>query len=143
MNTYGIAIVTAETEYDHTFAKDFTQRRFLTDIANGSELTSEHIHFANKLLAQMNKKNSAKSSTGGKNGEANSKLMDNICEFMENGRTYTAKEIAKAMTTEENEVSTQKITALMGKLKDSGKITILDDYKPQGSKSKCKGYELV
>lgn len=139
-----------------------TQREFYTLILNGTgtstdtvdgkkvsepvslydaegNLSEAVIDYAKSAIAALDEKNAKRKTSEAetKRKAANSALATSILESLEKGRTYTASELAKTFG-----VSTQKITAIVKPLVADNALTVIEGYKPEGAKSKVKGYAL-
>ena len=139
-----------------------TQREFYTLILNGTgtstdtvdgkkvstavslydetgALSAEVINYAKAAISALDEKNAKRKTSKAETDRkaANSALAEGILTSLEKGRTYTASELAKTFG-----VSTQKISAIIKPLAENGSITVIEGYKPEGAKSKVKGYAL-
>lgn len=113
-----------------------TSREFYNAIATGETITEAMQEYAKAAIKSMDDKNKARRENQSPNQKANAELVANIVAFMEQGKTYTAKELAKAF-----DVSTQKIGGVLAKAEGIE----ISDFIPEGGKAKdrCKGYTLA
>ena len=98
-------------------ANTMTMRTFLQAVI-ANEITDNIIAYAENEIKKLDEKNDKKRKTKSKNQKANDELKEMILDFMAENTTYTSPEIVKYLndsleTTEENALSTQKISALM------------------------------
>lgn len=112
-----------------------TYREFYTAIVSAN-ISDEITEFAESAIAKLDKKNASRSNTLTKTQVENEKIKDEILSQMEEGKTYTCKEIS-----EKHEISTQKTSALMRQLAQSGKVKV-SEVKIKGS-GIVKGYTIV
>ena len=95
-------------------------------LANGQEITvsvDEIITFAEHEIELLNKKANSKSKKETANDAENSRLMEIVTNILLNAeKPLTVSEIM-AENDELNELSNQKVSALMKKLVDCGKVT--------------------
>ena len=112
-----------------------TYREFYTASVSAN-ISDEITEFAESAIAKLDKKNASRSNTLTKTQVENEKIKDEILAQMEEGKTYTCKEISEL-----HEISSQKTSALMRQLAKSGKIDISEvKIKGQGT---VKGYSLI
>lgn len=88
--------------------------------------TDELAAFAQELINKLDKKNSNRKNSTSPKQKANADLKTEIVNYMtENpNRAFTAKELADKYTTPEVEITTQRISALMKQLVDTGTVTV-------------------
>ncbi len=114
-----------------------TAREFYNAIVNGSAITPDMVDFAKSAIEKMDNKNAHRRSTPSKAQVANEEIKTDIITYMtENGR-QSAKSLADYF-----DVSTQKISALMKQMVDSGTVTVIKD-KFAGSSTKVNVYSLA
>lgn len=118
-------------------ANTMTNRDFYTAIANGT-MTDEIKAFAVSALAKIDSKNEKRRNTDTKTQTDNKALLADIVSGMVAGTVYTAKAIA-----DQYSISTQKSSALLRQAVADGRLTVIDKYKAEGSKSAVKGYTLT
>lgn len=140
-----------------------TQREFFTIIANGmgtvtdknadktikgtrtinlmqnpddftEGLNAEIIEYAQAQIAALDAKNANRKTSKA----ANAELAQAILATFEKDKTYTARFIADTFN-----ISTQKATAIIKPYIEDGTLKVIDGYKAEGAKSKCKGYTLA
>ena len=114
-----------------------TNKEFYQAVVNAA-ISDELTEFANKAIAKLDEKNRKKRETTSPNQAANEDIKAQILEnFAANpDRVYTCKEIADEFGT-----STQKISALLKQLVDTGKVTKYDKVK-DSKKNTVKGYQF-
>lgn len=123
-------------------ANTMTMRMFLQAVI-ANEITDNIIAYAENEIKKLDEKNDKKRKTKSKNQKANDELKEMILDFMAEDTTYTCPEIVKYLndsleTTEENALSTQKISALMRQLAENNLVSVIEKVKT--SKGKVKGY---
>ena len=108
---------------------------------NGA-LISEVVEYAKAQITKIEDKNTKRKDGSKPTAKQieNEGIKSTILSLMEVGTTYTAKDIIGFEI--EGVTTTQKVSALMKQLVTAGKVTATD-VKPEGSKSKVKGYSLV
>ncbi len=114
-----------------------TSRDFFTAIINGTAITTEMVEYATAAIAKMDAKNANKRSTLSATQIANSDLKSKILDFMIENGSQSAKSLADNFST-----STQKISALMKQLVDTGNVTVTK-AKFEGSSTKVNVYSIV
>ena len=114
-----------------------TAREFYNAIVNGSAITPDMVDFAKSAIEKMDNKNAHRRSTLSKAQVANEGIKTDIIEYMTENGKQSAKSLADYF-----EVSTQKISALMKQMVDTGKISVSKD-KFAGSSTKVNVYSLV
>lgn len=102
------------------------------------------IDYCEEQIAKLDEKNAGRKDTKSEKDKraANADLANAILTSFEVGKTYTATQLAKKFSTAENEVSAQKVTAVLKPLAETGAIKVIKGYKPEGAKSKVNGYTL-
>lgn len=105
---------------------------------NGFDLTNEVKEFAKASIARLDKKNENRKNSTSPNQAKNEDFKSNIYDDMvaEPNRVFTAKEIA-----DKYGVSTQKISALLRQIVDTGAIKSFETK--DSKKNKVKGYQIV
>ena len=111
-----------------------TQREFFTAITNAN-VSAELIEYAKSAIVKLDEKNEKKKNTVTKTQAANADMKNEILANMAAGTVYVASELATTYG-----VSTQKISALMKQLVETGAV-IVSEVKVKG-KGKVKGYSL-
>ena len=108
---------------------------------NGA-LIPEVVEYAQAQITKIEDKNSKRKDGSKPTAKQleNEGIKSTILSLMEVGTTYTAKDIIGFEI--EGVTTTQKVSALMKQLVTAGKV-VATDVKPEGSKSKVKGYSLV
>jgi Fic family protein len=105
---------------------------------NGFDLTDEVKEFAKTSIAKLDKKNENRKNSTSPNQAKNEDFKSNIYDDMvaEPNRVFTAKEIA-----DKYDVSTQKVSALLRQMVDTGAIKSFEIK--DSKKNKVKGYQIV
>ena len=83
------------------------------------------IEFVDGRLAQLDKKNSAERKPTAKQTE-NAGIKTAICEWMENGVSYTAADVAKTCPACEG-LAVQRVSALLSQLGKDGTLTVTEE----------------
>ena len=112
-----------------------TQREFFTAITNAN-VSAELIDYAKAAIQKLDEKNEKKKNTQTKAQAANADMKNEILANMNAGTVYVASELAATYG-----VSTQKISALMKQLVETGAV-MASEVKVKG-KGKVKGYALT
>lgn len=113
-----------------------TNRDFLTAVKDG-KLTPETIAFAAAAIEKMDKRNSDRKSKPSKTAIANEPLKTAIVEFLnKEGFVATAADVGANL-----EMTTQKASALLRQLVESGEVKSFEVKIPK--KGKCKAYSIV
>ena len=92
--------------------------------------------YAKEQIKKLDEKNEKKRNTVSKNQTANNEIKQQILDYMESETVYVSSALA-----EQFEVTTQKISALMRQLVESGQVEVIDNFKTK--KGKVKGYKKV
>lgn len=115
-----------------------TQRTFLEMVITAN-ISDEITEFAKSRVAHLDEVNANRKAKGTKSQRENVEVKRSILAVMENGTIYTAAQI---MAMEIDGVtSTQKASALLRQMTETGELTV-SDIKIKG-KGKVKGYSLV
>lgn len=113
-----------------------TNREFLNSVIN-NKIDTAVIDFAENQLAKLDERNKKRSSTMNARQRENETLKGGIVGFIEeNGQSVVASEIG-----EQFEISTQKASALLRQLAESGTLTV--DTVKIPKKGKVKAYSLA
>ena len=115
-----------------------TSRTFYMNVINAN-ISDEMTAFAESALEKLDKRNSSRKEKGTKTQHENTAIKSAIINAMDRGTTYTAAEISSLGI--DGITSTQKASALMRQLVESGEVTETT-VKIKG-KGKVKGYTLV
>lgn len=101
----------------------------LIEIVEGANIedTDAVVEFLNHEIELVSKKRNGETKTQKANKELVEKIFDRMVEA---GKAMTATEIFEATKDIEGITSAQKVTALIKKLKDAGRVTKSDDKKP-------------
>ena len=113
-----------------------TNREFLNKVMNNN-IDTAVIEFAKNQLAKLDERNKKRSSTMNARQKENETIKAEIIDFIkENGQSVVASEIG-----EQFEISTQKASALLRQLAESG--TLNADTVKIPKKGKVKTYSLA
>lgn len=113
-----------------------TNRELYTAIVNAN-LSDEITEKAQSLLAQLDARNEKRASTPSKTALANEPIKAAIIGlYTEEVKTLTASEVGTHL-----EISTQKASALLRQMVESGMLTVEEVKVPK--KGKVKAYSLV
>ena len=115
-----------------------TSRTFYMNVVNAN-ISDEMTAFAMSALEKLDKRNNSRKEKGTKTQHENTAIKSAIINAMDRGTTYTAAEISSLGI--DGITSTQKASALMRQLVESGEVTETT-VKIKG-KGKVKGYTLV
>jgi hypothetical protein len=89
-----------------------TYREFYTTIINMNGMDSAMVEFAKSAIDTLDRKNSNRKSGNTKTAKEMAVWREKFIELLTINGDMTAKQIAKALTTDEVEVSTQKVSAI-------------------------------
>lgn len=113
-----------------------TNREFLNSVINNN-IDTAVIDFAENQLAKLDERNKKRSSTMNVRQKENESIKTEIVDFIkENGQSVVASEIG-----EQFGFSTQKASALLRQLAESGTLTV--DTVKIPKKGKVKAYSLA
>lgn len=115
-----------------------TSREFFNAVIEGN-ITDEIKDFAKSQIEKLDSKNAKRKSTDSKTQTANKAIKTSLLFIMEKDKIYTASEVAGMEI--EGITSTQKASALLRQLVETGKLTS-EEVKVKG-KGKVKGYKLA
>lgn len=118
--------------------KAMTAREFFTAVLAIENLRPDLANYATAAIQKLDDRNTQKKNTMTKTQAENEDIKDAILAGLSANTTYTAKMIADAFN-----ISTQKVSALCRQLVAAGAMVEIEGYKPQGAKSKVKGYRLA
>lgn len=90
-----------------------TYREFYTAVINMNGMSTEMVEFAQSAIATLNRKNSNRKNGNSKSAKEMAVWRDKLVALLTANGDMTAKQIAKALTTDEVEVSTQKVSAIV------------------------------
>ena len=110
--------------------------RTINLVVNGA-INPEIVEFAQTSINKLDEKNEKRKNSPAKQKKSaeNEELINQIYDFMTEGRTYTSSEIATAL-----DKTTSKISAMFKVMVSEDRVTVVDGYKPEKGKSKVKGY---
>lgn len=111
-----------------------TNREFLNAVVSAN-ISDEMTAKANALIAVLDKKNESRKGKPSKTAIANEPIKQAMVNYLKGKGTVTASAVAEGM-----EISTQKASALLRQLAESG-LVATSEVKVQG-KGKVKGYTL-
>ncbi len=121
-------------------AKTMTYRSFYETVINFEGMTPEMVEFAKGAIATLDRKNANRKGDNSKTAKAMAEWRDKMTAVLTEGGAMTAKQIAKKLTTEDVEVTTQKVTAIAKSYPD-GILTVYEDKDEK--KNKVKFYKLT
>ena len=90
-----------------------TYREFYTAIINMNNMNDEMIEFAKGAIATLDRKNSNRKNGNTKTAKEMAVWRDKLVDLLTANGDMTAKQIAKKLTTDEVEVTTQKVSAIV------------------------------
>ena len=115
-----------------------TSREFFNAVIEG-KITDEIKDFAKSQIEKLDSKNAKRKTTDSKTQKENKAIKETLLATMEKDKVYTASEISGMEI--EGITSTQKASALLRQMTETGELTVTD-IKIKG-KGKVKGYSLV
>lgn len=89
-----------------------TYREFYQTVIGMNGMSNEMVEFAKNAISTLDRKNSNRKSGNSKSGKEMAVWRDKMIALLTEKGDMTAKQIAKALTTDEIEVSTQKVSAI-------------------------------
>lgn len=90
-----------------------TYREFYNAVINMDNMDTEMVEFAKGAIATLDRKNSNRKNGNTKTAKEMAVWRDKVVDLLTANGDMTAKQIAKALTTDEVEVSTQKVGAII------------------------------
>lgn len=120
-----------------------TQREFFNAVKAIENIDPALVEYADKALTALDNKNAKRSANGSsKTAKAMEEWRTKVNAFLPTAPDtgMTAKQIAKALTTDEEEVSTQKVTAIM-KTYENDTVETYEDKDEK--KNKVKFYRFT
>lgn len=90
-----------------------TYREFYTAIINMNDMNDEMVEFAKGAIATLDRKNSNRKNGNTKTAKEMAVWRDKLVDLLTANGDMTAKQIAKKLTTDEVEVTTQKVSAIV------------------------------
>ena len=115
-----------------------TQRMFLEMVVNAN-ISDEMTAYATERIKHLDDVNEHRKAKGSKTQRANAEVKKAILASLEENTVYTASQVAEMGI--EGITSTQKASALLRQMTETGELTVTD-IKIKG-KGKVKGYSLV
>ena len=115
-----------------------TQRMFLEMVVNAN-ISDEMTAYAMERIKHLDDVNEHRKAKGSKTQRANVEVKKAILASLEENTVYTASQVAEMGI--EGITSTQKASALLRQMTETGELTVTD-IKIKG-KGKVKGYSLV
>ena len=115
-----------------------TQRTFLEMVVNAN-ISDEMTAYAMERIKHLDDVNEHRKAKGSKTQRANVEVKKAILASLEENTVYTASQVAEMGI--EGITSTQKASALLRQMTETGELTVTD-IKIKG-KGKVKGYSLV
>ena len=119
-------------------ANTMTQRTFLEMVVTAN-ISDEMTNYAKERIKHLDEVNEHRKAKGSKTQRANVEVKKSILAVMENGTIYTASQIVEMGV--DGVTSTQKASALLRQMTETGELTVTD-IKIKG-KGKVKGYALA
>lgn len=119
-------------------ANTMTQRTFLEMVVTAN-ISDEMTSYAKERIKHLDEVNEHRKAKGSKTQRANVEVKKSILAVMENDTIYTASQIVEMGI--EGITSTQKASALLRQMTETGELTVTD-IKIKG-KGKVKGYALA
>ena len=119
-------------------ANTMTQRTFLEMVVTAN-ISDEMTSYAKARIKHLDEVNEHRKAKGSKTQRANVEVKKSILAVMENDTIYTASQIVEMGI--EGITSTQKASALLRQMTETGELTVTD-IKIKG-KGKVKGYALA
>lgn len=119
-------------------ANTMTQRTFLEMVVTAN-ISDEMTNYAKERIKHLDEVNEHRKAKGSKTQRANVEVKKSILAVMENDTIYTASQIVEMGI--EGITSTQKASALLRQMTETGELTVTD-IKIKG-KGKVKGYALA
>lgn len=118
-----------------------TYRKFYENVIATEGMSTEMVDFAKSAIDALDRKNANRKSATSKTAKAMAEWREKFVAVLDGaeGTPLTAKEIAKALTIGDDEVSTQKVTAIAKSFAE-GEIVIADGK--DAKKNKVKVYSL-
>lgn len=115
-----------------------TQRTFLEMVVNAN-ISDEMTAYAMERIKHLDDVNEHRKAKGSKTQRANAEVKKAILASLEENTVYTASQVAEMGI--EGITSTQKASALLRQMTETGELTVTD-IKIKG-KGKVKGYSFV
>ena len=115
-----------------------TQRTFLEMVVNAN-ISDEMTAYAMERIKHLDDVNEHRKAKGSKTQRANAEVKKAILANLEENTVYTASQVAEMGI--EGITSTQKASALLRQMTETGELTVTD-IKIKG-KGKVKGYSLI
>ena len=115
-----------------------TQRTFLEMVVNAN-ISDEMTEYAMERIKHLDDVNEHRKAKGSKTQRANAEVKKAILASLEENTVYTASQVAEMEI--EGITSTQKASALLRQMTETGELTVTD-IKIKG-KGKVKGYSLA
>lgn len=115
-----------------------TQRTFLEKVVNAN-ISDEMTAYAMERIKHLDDVNEHRKAKGSKTQRANVEVKKAILASLEENTVYTASQVAEMEI--EGITSTQKASALLRQMTETGELTVTD-IKIKG-KGKVKGYSLA
>jgi ribosomal protein S24E len=102
-----------------------TQREFFNAVI-AANISTEMNDYAQELIDKLDRKNESRKNSTSPKQKANADFKTEIYNYMAEtpNRAFTAKELADKYNTPENPITTQRISALMKQMVDTGTVTV-------------------
>lgn len=112
------------------------------DLMIDGSINPEIIEFAKESVTKLDNKNAnRKDSKATLEKRAEDELkMEILLNAMQSGTTYSSAMLTEMVQEDLPEIKQSKVTALLKKLAENGKISTVQGFKPAKGKSKCTGY---
>lgn len=117
-----------------------TYREFYTAVKELPNVSTELAEFADKAIVALNNKNEKRKTGESKTAKANAVYREKVVALLTENGAMTAKQIAKALTTPDEEISTQKVGGIIRSF-DEGVIVVADGKDEK--KNRVKVYSLA
>ena len=119
---------------------EMTMRQYHEAVVAGN-ITAEVIAKAQNEIAKLDAANAKRAATQSKKSKENEPIKQAIYDLLSEKGTMTSPDIAVALTTEENEVSTSKASSMCRQMVEDGRLTVEEIKVPK--KGKMKQYTAV
>ena len=102
-----------------------TQREFFNAVITAN-ISTEMNDYAQELIDKLDRKNENRKNSTSPKQKANADFKTEIYNYMAEtpNRAFTAKELADKYNTAENPITTQRISALMKQMVNTGTVTV-------------------
>ena len=118
-----------------------TNREFFVAISENADLPVDLRNHAGAQIAKLDAANAKRAETQSKKSKENEPIKQAIYDLLVAKGSMTSPDIAVALTTEENEVSTSKASSMCRQMVEDGRLTVEEIKVPK--KGKMKQYTAV